>query len=306
MQTEKSFQKRIPVILDTDIGTDIDDTWALGLLLLHPELDLKLVVTDSIDTLYRSKIAAKFLENAGRSDVPIGIGPRFAERTDGQGKWVEDYDLTSYPGEVCEDGVGKMIEIIKSSPEPVTIIAIGPVPNIKVALERDPEIVKNAKIIGMQGSVYVGYGRGAQCAEYNIIQDIPAAKAMFSAPWLNIEITPLDTCDRIVLDGERYQKLLKNRDKKILGMILENYELWCKHQSPDNNAYETHSSTLFDTVAIYMAFTHDNLRFERLPIRVDDNGFTRITEGIKPNVDAAIEWFDLESYLDFLTDEFCK
>jgi len=306
MANEKPITKRIPVIFDTDIGTDIDDTWALGLLLLHPELDIKLVLTDSIDTVYRAKIAAKFLEKAGRSDVPVGIGPRFADRADGQRKWVEDYDLASYPGEVYEDGIGKMIDIINSSPEPVTIIAIGPVPNIKAALERDPGIVKNAKIIGMQGSVYFGYGRGAQCAEYNIVQDIPASKAMFAAPWQNIEITPLDTCDLIRLDGQRYQKLLENRDKTIVGMILENYEFWCKDQNPDNKAYETHSSTLFDTVAVYMAFTHDNLRFERLPIRVDDEGYTRIIDSVEPNVDAAVEWEDLDRYLDFLTDDLCR
>lgn len=68
------MQKRIPVILDTDIGGDIDDTWALAMLLNSPELDLKLVVTDTGNTTYRAKVAAKLLEVAGRTDVPIGIG----------------------------------------------------------------------------------------------------------------------------------------------------------------------------------------------------------------------------------------
>ncbi|MGB9604069.1 MAG: hypothetical protein ACPMAG_14890, partial [Limisphaerales bacterium] len=66
--------KRISVILDTDIGDDIDDTWALGLLLKSPELDVKLVVGDYGKPLYRAKIIAKFLETVGRTDIPIGMG----------------------------------------------------------------------------------------------------------------------------------------------------------------------------------------------------------------------------------------
>ena len=65
---------KIPVILDTDIGGDIDDTWALAMMLKSPELDVKLVVTDTGNTTYRAKIAAKMLEIAGRTDVPVGVG----------------------------------------------------------------------------------------------------------------------------------------------------------------------------------------------------------------------------------------
>ena len=66
--------KKIPVIFDTDIGGDIDDTWALGFLLKSPELDVKLVVGDMGHNLYRASLLAKFLEQANRTDIPIGIG----------------------------------------------------------------------------------------------------------------------------------------------------------------------------------------------------------------------------------------
>ena len=60
--------KPIPVILDTDIGTDVDDVWALVFLLCCPELDLKLVTTSTGDTEYRARIAAKVLMSwAGRT-----------------------------------------------------------------------------------------------------------------------------------------------------------------------------------------------------------------------------------------------
>jgi inosine-uridine nucleoside N-ribohydrolase len=65
----------IPVVLDTDIGSDMDDSWALAMLLGCPELDLRLVVTATADTTYRARVAAGILIAGGRDDVPIGIGP---------------------------------------------------------------------------------------------------------------------------------------------------------------------------------------------------------------------------------------
>ena len=64
----------IPVILDTDIGFDVDDVWALAFLLRCPELEVKLITTTTGDTHYRARIVAKLLEIAGRTDIPIGIG----------------------------------------------------------------------------------------------------------------------------------------------------------------------------------------------------------------------------------------
>ena len=71
-----------PVILDTDIGFDVDDVWALAFLLRCPELDIKLITTDTGDTHYSAKIVAKLLQIAGRTDIPIGIGIPLDEDTE--------------------------------------------------------------------------------------------------------------------------------------------------------------------------------------------------------------------------------
>jgi hypothetical protein len=95
--------KPTPAILDTDIGDDIDDTWALGLLLKSPELDLKLVLGDRGAALYRAKLLAKLLERAGRADVPVGVGLDIAPHEDGrQAAWVKDYERRRSPGRVGE------------------------------------------------------------------------------------------------------------------------------------------------------------------------------------------------------------
>jgi len=93
-RSEGASSARIPVIFDADIGGDIDDTWALVMLLKSPELDVKLVTTDAGNARYRAKIVARLLEVAGRTDIPIGLGLQLSEDDDGpQAPWVKDYDL---------------------------------------------------------------------------------------------------------------------------------------------------------------------------------------------------------------------
>ncbi|HPM83716.1 MAG TPA: nucleoside hydrolase, partial [Candidatus Anammoximicrobium sp.] len=139
---------KIPVILDTDIGDDIDDTWALALLLKSPEVDVKMVVSDRGNTVYRAKIIAKLLEVAGRTDVPVGVGIQQSDQEDGrQAAWVADYDLARYPGKVHENGVAALAEAIMSAPQPITLICIGPVPNIQQALKLWPDIAKRARFV---------------------------------------------------------------------------------------------------------------------------------------------------------------
>jgi inosine-uridine nucleoside N-ribohydrolase len=98
-------RKPIPVILATDIGDDIDDTWALGFLLRCPELDLKLVIGEYGKTEYRGKLPAKFLQTVGRPDIALGLGTVADPRGEGaQGGWIRHYDLDRYPGKVHHDG----------------------------------------------------------------------------------------------------------------------------------------------------------------------------------------------------------
>lgn len=287
----------IPVIFDTDIGDDIDDTWALVMLLRSPELDPKLVITDHGKANYRARIMARMLEVAGRTDVPVGLGVGGREGTGRQAAWVEGYALADYPGTVHQDGVGAMIEIIMNSPRPVTVICIGPVPNIPAALVREPRIVGNARFVGMHGSLRRGYGGSETVhAEYNVRARPTACRAAFEAGW-DVTITPLDTCGIVTLDGERYRRLHES-DDPLIQALMENYRVWAEGRDIDP---AVRSSTLFDTVAVYLAFTEELLVMEELPVVVTDDGFTRIDDA-GTVVRAATQWEDLEAYRDFLVD----
>jgi len=291
-----------PVIFDTDIGDDIDDTWALGWLLRSPELEVKLVVGDDGKPEYRARLLAKFLETVGRTNVVVGVGLDVpAEANEPQREWVKDYALDHYPGPVRRDGVQAIIDTIMNSPQPVTVIAIGPVPNLAAALQREPRIAARARFVGMHGSVRVGYNRDPKIsAEYNVRRAPQACQAVFAAPW-EVTITPLDTCDQITLTGDRYQRVFQSADP-IAKAVIENYRLWALARGETvSAAFPLRSSTLFDTVAVYLAFSQDWCVMERLGIRVTADGFT-VEDPAARKINVATKWKDLPAFEDLLVE----
>jgi len=286
-----------PVIMDTDIGDDIDDTWALLMLLRMPELELKLAVGDFGNALYRARLLAKLLQVTGRTDVPVGIGLGVADESGQQSDWLGDYQLADYPGEVIEDGVQAIIDTIKSSPEPVTLLCLGPVPNIAEALRRDPSIAGNAHFIGMYGSIYTGYlGDETPAAEYNVRVDPASLQTVFAAPW-ECTITPLDTCGLIVLDGDDYRRLYESGDP-WLRALMANYRSWLPGApfiAPDHDMSKV-STTLFDSVAVHLAAGGDLVEMERLPITVTDAGYTIIDRENGRAVNCATAWKDQDAF----------
>ncbi len=146
----------IPVILDTDIGFDVDDVWALAFLLKCPELDVKLVVTNTGDTTYSARLVARLLEVAGRTDIPVGIGIPVDPVPRTHSAWLGDYELAQYPGEVIDDGVGAMIDVIKAANETVPVVAIGPLANVAAMLSRDESVTRNSTINGIHATIRRG------------------------------------------------------------------------------------------------------------------------------------------------------
>jgi inosine-uridine nucleoside N-ribohydrolase len=297
-----SAGRKIPVIYDTDIGGDIDDTWALAMLLGCPELDVKLVVADAGNTVYRGRLLARLLDNAGRRDIPVALGLGPDDRRGFQSNWVGDYQLSDYPGQVERDGVAAMIRTIRQSADPVSIISVGAVPNVAEMLRLAPDVVQNSRFVGMYGSIRRGYGNSTTpVAEANVKSNPGALQSVFAAPW-DITITPLDTCGIVSLQGAKYQKIVQCR-KRLTQAVLENYRIWLPEppwltHRPDPTQQST---TLFDTVAVYLAFSQDLLKMEDLPVRVTDDGMTVIDEQAR-TVHCAMGWTDLAAFEDLLVD----
>lgn len=291
---------RTPVVLVTDIGTDIDDTWALALALRSPELEVKLVLTDPVDTLYRAKVTGKFLEEAGRADIPIGIGDNTGPTGDDMKTLlplIDGYELAKYPGRVFQDGIGALIDMVEKSPRPVTIVAIGPVHSLALALKRAPDIATKCRFVGMYGSFDVGYGEGAPSAETNVRVAPAGLRAVLSAPWRDILLTPLDTCGSVAIGGERYHAIWSATGDPLLRALVESY---CTFASRQNwmkcDYFATRSTTLFDCVAVYLAYSEDLVETESISFQITDDGYTRRAQDGPFRARVAIRWKNRDGF----------
>lgn len=294
------------IVLDTDIGGDIDDTWALGMALRCPELKLRLVVSATADTEYRARIAARFLAAAGRSDVPVGVGLR--GESDGpreaQWPWVRDCPLDGYPGRIERDGVQAAIDVLAAGAGAITLVAIGPLTNVAEIVRRAPGLAPATRLVCMLGSIEREHGgrRGA-IAEWNVKQDVAAAQAVFACAWRELVIAPLDTCGVIGLTGANHRRVMAGRGP-VSRAIAENYRIWDRHHGRPAEHAESESSVLFDTLAVHLAFSSRFVKMEPLRLSVTDDGFTRRdARGCAALV--AMEWEDLPGFCDELTGRLC-
>src|SRR5271165_1767284 len=128
-------------ILDTDIGDDIDDAFALALVLRSPEIKLLGVTTAFGDTALRARLVDRFLEAVGRTDIPVMAG----KATTANNVFTQRAYAMREPDRKHADGVKFLLEQIKAHPGEVTLIAIGPLVNVGEAIKRDPETFKKLK-----------------------------------------------------------------------------------------------------------------------------------------------------------------
>ncbi|MHA1818929.1 MAG: nucleoside hydrolase, partial [Promethearchaeota archaeon] len=275
---------------------------------------------------------AKFLERAGRTEVPIAIGKSYFGNLDkvkdlklAQSEWVKDYNLDDFSGKLYKDSTEAIYEVIDQSYNSrrsddktemnVKIVGIGPLTSIADLIENHPEIIERTTFVGMHGSIYKGYGGSSRpSAEYNIKADIAAARKVFSSNWEKV-ITPLDTCGEIYLKKDFYKQLY-NSNKIIPQLIIENYKVWGKKRKVSPRQIKKQSSCLFDTVAIYLSYSRENLVFETLKINIDDNGVMvpkklsetkskeeGVIEGVIDNswtISAAISWQNKKKFYKHL------
>jgi len=292
-------KRPVPLIYDTDIGGDMDDTWTLALILASPEVRPLLIVTDSANTEGKAKIVARFLERADRTDIPVGIGVKTSDYIGNQQDWVKDYDLSRYPGKVHKDGVKALIDTVMKSPEKLTILAVGPVTNLAEALRREPRITQHARLVVMGGCIEKASIRAPKkrVAESNVRHDPQAARAAYGAAW-DVTMAPLDTAGGILLAGKLYARV-RDSESPLCRALLENYRIWGPKVNWDHA--EEHSSGLFDPVAFSLIVRPQFLRLEDMRLKVTEKGMT-VPDPEGKLIHVAIRWKDLGGFFRFISD----
>lgn len=263
-------QGRMKVVLDTDIGTDIDDGWALGYAMKSPAFELLGVTVTDGDTRQRAKLACKLLHRGGRTDVPVAAGRPTAavpaDRVDYQFTWAEDFEAYK---PIATPAVEFLADVIRRHPREITLIAVGPLQNIGDLVRMHPDVVPLVKrVVLMSGSVGPNATNPAPVAEWNVRLAIPEAQAVYRAAW-PLTIVPLDSTTYVRLtDGERSS--LRAAGTPLVVALEALLRLWS--DGPGSRM------TLHDQLALADA-QHPGRFFghcDTMPIRVDDQGYTRV------------------------------
>jgi inosine-uridine nucleoside N-ribohydrolase len=291
--------KPTPVIFDTDIGTDIDDAYALVALLHRPELRLLGVTTVSGDAVARARLAAKLMQIAGGkwASVPVYAGLSGATQYMKQVEWADGF---ASPSLHTAGGVDFMRREINAHPGEITIIAVGELTNVAALLKSAPGIGKKVRAISlMGGSIYRGYAPGSKPEpEWNIRSNAAAARTVFTSG-VPLLVAPLDSTADLKLTPEMRVRLF-SRGIPLNDALAALDQVWRY-----TNHWKGDMPTLFDVVAVDLVNPRKPYKLTALRIEVADDGLTSPVSGGKPNAEVALE-IDIPAYMNGFVEQLVR
>jgi purine nucleosidase len=269
-----------PVILDTDIGDDIDDAFALALLLRSPEVKLLGITTEFGDTELRARLVDRYLGAVGGTGIPVEAGIAT--------KASNHFTQAAYARQAAKrehgDAVAFLLRQIRAHPGQITLIDIGPLFNVQAAIARDPATFRKLKrVVMMGGSVYRGYNGVEKTtqppsAEWNVRCD-PAGLRALLASGVPVFMMPLDST-QVRLTQPELGKILSH------GSPLTDQLTLLYHEWTGADAWKM--PTLFDPVAAAYTIRPDLCPAKPMRIDVDEQGLTRPAPG-PPNVQVCLK-----------------
>lgn len=268
------------IIIDTDPG--IDDVMAIFVALQSPEVDVIGLTTiyGNVYTTLATRNALHLLEIAGRTDIPVAEGSHvtitkgtklriadFVHGADGLG----NQNFPPPAGKPIEQSAAAfLIEQAKLYPGKVTVVALGPLTNIALAIELDPGFSKNIGQIVLLGGAFAVNGNVNPAAEANIFGDPEAADIVFTSG-ADILAVGINVTHQVVLTDADREKLAQSNGKfaQYLCKILEVYF------SYHRDAYNTKGVYLHDPTALLAAVNPSLITYTEGVVRVQTSGITR-------------------------------
>ena len=281
------------IVIDTDIGGDIDDAFAVGLALRSPEFQILGISSAWGDTHLRARLLSRFLKETGREDIPVAMGiakhPAGKLDTLSQAAYAEGGPANqNYP-----NAVDFLLDQIRRYPGEITLLAIGPETNLGAAIDRDAATFHKLKrIVLMGGSVYRGYSHfnygktHGPDPEWNILCDVQAAQKVFNSG-VPLYVMPLDSTQIKLQELERAE--IFKAGTALTDALLVLYTQWARGT--------TQTPTLFDAVVVVYASHPELCPTEPKRLRVDDQGYTRVESGA-PNAQVCLR-SSSDQFLEF-------
>ena len=283
-----SFASAAPahkVIVDMDIGDDIDDAFALALLLQSPEIEIVGITTAWGDTALRGRLLERMLRETGHANIPVAQGITTPNPTPfTQARYAQ---RGAAPAQPPQDAIGFLLREIQRQPGQITLLALGPLTNIGAAIARDPVAFGKVKqVVMMGGSVRAGYRKSQYVPvrpadkEYNIASEVKGAQALF-ASGVPIVMMPLDST-QIRLD-EVERNAIFGHGSPLTDAVTLLYHQWIDTYQP----WSSNMPSLFDVVPVTYLLDPASCPTTPLRIAVMDDGLTREVAG-KPNAQVCL------------------
>lgn len=231
-----AMSERIPLLLDTDPGSDIDDAICLAYLLAQPRCELLGVTTVSgRDPRQRASIVDAVCRTADRGDVPIhaGVSVRYDEGTVVQPDVPHYAALARYPHRRAEDfpantAVEFLRRTIDDRPGEITLLAIGPMSNLAALFAIDPEAPRKLKALVLMCGVFTNRLPGVGPREWNAFQDSCACRAVYRAPVAVHRSVGLDVTMQVRMpSGEAISRFRAAGGP--LDVVADCCEIWRQH-----------------------------------------------------------------------------
>jgi len=265
------------IIFDTDPGTD--DAMALMLALDSPELDVRAitVVPGNVTAAQGLENALRMVSLANRCDIPIAAGaqhPLFQKLITAE-FWHGKNGLANLelPASKCRVdgrfGPDLIIQLVRQEPHEITLVPVGPLTNIALALSKDSSIVPLVKeVILMGGSISGGNVNAA--AEANIYNDPEAAQMVFQAGW-PVTMVGLDVGDKTLLSRQHLEQLGRTH-----GPMNDFIYALGRYLSDLSAQFGAAGTPMYDPLAVGVAIDSTLVRAREMHVDVETRGeFTR-------------------------------
>ncbi len=281
------------IIIDTDIGDDIDDAFAIALALQSPELHILGFTTTYGDTAARARLLRRLLVDTGHPEIPVAAGPATPGKLRmSQLRYAEHGPLPP-PG--APDAISFLSAQIRAHPGQITLVAIGPLTTVEAMLDREPALFRQLKqVVLMGGSVDRGYGlpfsdpadgpAPGPDVEWNIVNDIGGARKLL-ASGVPVTVMPLDAT-QLPFD-EVKRGLLFAHGSPLTDALTLLYHQWGQ-QTP----------TLFDPMTVAYLLQPQICPVVPIRLQVDDKGYT-LREAGAPNAEVCLH-SDREAFFALL------
>ncbi|KAK1419266.1 hypothetical protein QVD17_28430 [Tagetes erecta] len=268
------------IIIDTDPG--IDDAMAIFLALRSPEIKVIGLTTifGNVYTTLATRNALHLLEVAGRTDIPVAEGSHvsylkatklrvadFVHGVDGLG----NQNFPQPKSKPIEKLAAEyLVEQASLYPGEITVVALGPLTNIALAIKLDPTFIKNVGQIVLLGGAFAVNGNVNPASEANIFGDPEAADIVFTSG-ADILAVGLNVTHQVILTDHDRQILAESDGifAKYLSKILEFY------YSYHRDAYNMKGAYLHDPTTILAAVNPSLMTYTEGVVRVQTSGITR-------------------------------